>query len=72
MTAIAMPATPELRRLRCEFLAMPGLCLDVRQTARLLSVCDDEARSLLEALVDEGLLFQTASGVYRRSPRSVR
>jgi hypothetical protein len=67
-----MPTTLELRKLRCEFLAMPGLCLDVRQTARLLSVCEDEARSLLDALVDEGLLFRTAAGVYRRTQPSVR
>jgi mono/diheme cytochrome c family protein len=64
-----MLVAADLLRLRSEFLAMPGLCLNVRQTARLLSVREIDARSLLDALVDEGLLLHAVTGVYRRVPR---
>ena len=71
MPCPTVPVTADLRRLRGEYLALPGLCLNVRQAARLLSLHEDEARMLLDALVDEGLLVPTVSGIYRRvSPRS--
>ena len=38
VTTLARPVDGDLLRLRTEFLAMPGLCLTARQTARLLSV----------------------------------
>jgi mono/diheme cytochrome c family protein len=71
VTATSVPVTADLRRLRSEYLALPGLCLNVRQAARLLALHADEARGLLDALVDEGLLVHTVSGIYRRvSPLS--
>jgi mono/diheme cytochrome c family protein len=69
MPDIAVPVATDLLRLREEFLSMPGLCLDIRQTARLLSVAEADARALLDALVAEGLLVHPVSGTYRRVPR---
>jgi Fic family protein len=68
MVAIAVPVKADLIRLRNEFLAMPGLCLTVPQAARLLSVAEPEARRLLNALVEEGLLLRPVRGCYRRHP----
>jgi hypothetical protein len=67
---IMVPVTPDLVRLRSEFLSMPGLCLTVRQAARLLSVHEGEARVLLEALIDEGLLRCDGAGTFRRVPQA--
>jgi len=66
---VAAPVDADLLRLRTEFSAMPGLCLTVRQTARLLSVRASTACALLDALVAEGLLIRTISGLYKRVPR---
>jgi hypothetical protein len=46
---------------------MPGLWLTVRQTARLLSVREPKACALLDALVQDGLLVRSVSGVYKRA-----
>ena len=69
MVTLSAPVDTDLRRLRNEFAAMPGLCLTARQAARLLSVRESNARALLEALVAEGLLVRQISGLYRRAPR---
>ena len=69
VTTISPPIDRDLLRLRCEFTAMPGLCLTTRQTARLLSVREPNAGLLLEQLVFEGLLLRTAAGVYKRAWR---
>ena len=66
---LSAPVDADLLRLRNEFVAMPGLCLTVRQTARLLSVREPKARVLLDALVGEGLLLRAVSGLYTRVPR---
>jgi hypothetical protein len=69
VTTVAAPVDADLLRLRNEFLAMPGLCLTIRQTARLLSVRDTHARALLDALRAEGLLIRNGGGLYRRVVR---
>jgi hypothetical protein len=66
---LSAPVDADLLRLRNEFVAMPGLCLTVRQTARLLSVREPKACALLDALVGEGLLFRPVSGLYKRVSR---
>ena len=66
---VAAPVDADLLRLRTEFFAMPGLCLTVRQTARLLAVREPRARALLDALVAEGLLVRNGGGLYRRVVR---
>jgi hypothetical protein len=69
LTSVAAPVDADLVRLRHEFLAMPGLCLTVRQTARLLSVREAKARALLDALRAEGLVVRNGGGLYRRVVR---
>jgi Fic family protein len=66
MVAIAAPMSADLTRLRNEYLAMPGLCLTVPQAARLLSIGEADARELLTALVEEGLLVRPVRGTYGR------
>jgi hypothetical protein len=68
VTTISRPVD-DLLRLRNEFVAMPGLCLTVRQTARLLSVRETRARALLDALVAEGLVVRNGGGLFRRVVR---
>ena len=69
MVTLSAPVDADLLRLRNEFFAMPGLCLTVRQVARLLSIRQPKARVLLDALVDEGLLVRNGGGLYRRVVR---
>ena len=69
MVTLSAPVDADLLRLRTEFSAMPGLCLTVRQVARLLSVREPRARVLLDALVAEGLLVRNSGGLYRRVVR---
>lgn len=66
MVAIAALVKADLIKLRSEFLAMPGLGLTVPQAARLLSVSESDAHTLLDALVAEGLLVAASNGIYRR------
>jgi DNA-binding GntR family transcriptional regulator len=68
-TTVTAPVDVDLIRLRNEFLAMPGLCLTIRQTARLLSVRETTARSLLDALCAEGLINRHGGGLYGRVVR---
>jgi hypothetical protein len=69
MLTIDAPIAADLLRLRNEFRSMPGLCLTVAQTARLLSIREPHARALLDALVVEGLLVRSAADIYRPVPR---
>jgi hypothetical protein len=56
----------DVRRLRNEFLALPGLALSMAQTARLLSIRIPHAAAVLDALVRDGFLVHTGNGLYRR------
>jgi hypothetical protein len=67
MVTLSAPVDADLLRLRSEFATMPGLCLTVDQTARLLSVRTPKACALLDELVVDGLLVRSASGIYRRA-----
>ena len=66
MLTTSAPVDADVLRLRNEFLSLPGLRLSIPQTARLLSVREARAGSLLDALVREGFLVHTVNGVYRR------
>jgi hypothetical protein len=55
---------PALRRIRREFLEMPGLSLTVCQAARLCNVEPGRCEALLQCLVDEHLLARTEDGRY--------
>jgi predicted transcriptional regulator of viral defense system len=67
MVTLRAPVDADLLRLRTEFATMPGLCLTVDQTARLLSVRKPKACALLDSLVVDGLLVRSVSGMYRRT-----
>ena len=60
-----------LRRVKGEFIEMPGLRLTIAQAQRLWgldrSVCD----SLLGTLVDAKFLFRTRDGAFMRSDHAV-
>jgi hypothetical protein len=60
-----------LRRVKGEYLEMPGLRLTIAQAQRLWgldrSVCD----SLLGALVEAKFLFRTRDGAFVRSDHAV-
>jgi hypothetical protein len=55
---------PLVRRIRAEFLEMPGLRLTLRQAQRLWSLDAATCASLLEALVDSRFLRRTEGDVY--------
>ncbi len=57
----------DLLTLRQEFFDMPGLCLTAPQVVRLLDVPSEAADCMLTTLLQEGYLFRTTSGAYRRS-----
>ena len=58
-----------LRRVKAEFLEMPGLKLTAAQAARLLSVDAALCREVLAALVETRFLTETAkSGFVRAQP----
>ena len=60
-----------LRRVRGEYLEMPGLRLTIAQAQRLWgldrSVCD----ALLGALVEAKFLFRTRDGAYMRADHAI-
>lgn len=61
------PIDPLLRRIRDEFVEMPGLSLTERQAARLWQVPAADAGSILRALVDTRFLTRSGSGRYCRA-----
>jgi hypothetical protein len=56
--ATSLPAV----RLTAEFLEMPGLRLTTQQTARLIGVDVETAKSILSSLVERGFLRVTPNG----------
>jgi hypothetical protein len=59
-----------LRRVRAEYLEMPGLGLTPRQAARLWGVDVAMSQLLLARLAQSGFLWRNHSGAYvRRSSR---
>ena len=55
-----------LRRIRAEFVEMPGLRLTAGQAARVFGVDAPEVNRLLEILADQRFLARDARGVFRR------
>jgi hypothetical protein len=64
------PAASELaRRVRGEFMEMPGLRLNVPQAQRLWGLDASSCAAVLDALVDDGVLARTERGyALRGSP----
>jgi hypothetical protein len=59
-----------LRRIKSEFLEMPGLRLTAPQAKRLWGMDDVSCSALLAALVASGFLFQTRDGAFMRIERA--
>ena len=55
-----------MRRIRGEFLEMPGLRLTEAQARRLWNLDAAACRALLDALVDSQFLFRTRDGAFMR------
>lgn len=56
-----------LRRVRAEFLEMPGLVLTLPQAERLFGMRQDICIRILATLIGEGLLRHTPGNCYTRS-----
>jgi hypothetical protein len=56
-----------LRRVRGEFIEMPGLRLTTAQAQRLWGLDRAACDALLDALVDAKFLFRTRDGAFVRS-----
>ena len=63
-----------LRRVRGEFLEMPGMQLTEVQAGRLWNLDPASCQVLLSALVDSNFLFRTRDGAFMRieKPRPLR
>lgn len=55
------------RRVRGEYLELPGLSLEVGQAARLFGLEPGEAGRVLETLAESGFLRHTALGGFVRN-----
>jgi hypothetical protein len=55
-----------LRRVRCEFLEMPGLRLTEPQARRLWGLDPESCAAVLDVLVDAQFLFRTRDGSIMR------
>ena len=59
-----------VRRIRAEFLEMPGLCLTIEQAQRLWSLEPRTCEALLRILIDSRFLRRTDRGLFvLRRPR---
>ena len=60
-----------VRRIRAEFLEMPGLCLTIEQAQRLWCLEQRTCEALLNSLIDSRFLRRTDRGLFvlRRSRR---
>jgi hypothetical protein len=62
-----MPHHTLLKRIRAEYLEMPGLRLTPEQAQRLCGVERALCRTVLDALVDEKFLCVKSDGAYARA-----
>jgi len=53
-----------VRRIRAEFLEMPGLCLTIEQAQRLWSLESRTCEALLKSLIDSRFLRRTDRGLF--------
>jgi len=56
-----------LRRVRAEFVEMPGLRLTPAQAMRLWGLDRDSCRAVIDALIDASFLRWTQSGAVTRT-----
>ena len=64
-----MAVTTALRRVKGEYMEMPGLRLTPAQAQRLWGLDRESCQALLGALVDAKFLCQTRDGAFRRNDR---
>ena len=62
----AASMTPDLTRIRSEYIEMPGLVLTLAQAARLWGFSTQRAAELLTVLLDTGFLTCDKNTMYRR------
>ncbi len=55
------------RRVRAEFLDMPGLVLTLQQAARFFALTLSDSEQVLSQLINEQLLIRDVKGAYRRT-----
>jgi len=70
MAAQQQPFDDVLRRVRGEYIEMPGLRLTTAQTQRLWGLDRTSCDTLLGALVDAKFLFRTRDGAFVRSDQA--
>ncbi len=56
-----------LKRIRGEFLEMPGLVLTARQAERFWGLDSNRCRTLLGELIESGFLTRTRAGAFIRT-----
>jgi hypothetical protein len=66
MSHAPMTREDALRRVRGEFLEMPGLRLTQAQAQRLWGLDAHSCASLLDSLVDARFLYRTSDGAFMR------
>jgi hypothetical protein len=62
-----MTSAPLVRRIRSEFLEMPGLRLTPVQASRLWDVDRRTSEAILDGLAGVGFLFKNRDGAYLRA-----
>ena len=63
-----MTVLDQRRRIRGEFVEMPGLRLTLAQASRLWNIDRQQGEAVLNGLVDERFLFRTRDGAYMMWP----
>lgn len=63
----AMPHTALLRRIRSEYLEMPGMRLTLEQAQRLCGIEPALCKAVLDALVEARFLCLRPNGTYARA-----
>ena len=64
-----MPHNSVLRRIRAEYLEMPGLRLTLEQAQRLCGVERTLCKAMFDALVEDKFLCVKSDGAYARLTR---
>ena len=66
MTPAVIRPVDLLRRIQCEFLEMPGLCLTEPQARRLWNLDEACCAALLSELLEGGFLCRNQRGSFMR------
>jgi hypothetical protein len=72
LSAQSEPSDDLIRRVRGEFLEMPGLRVTPAQARRLWGLDDASCAALLATLLETEFVFRTRDGAYMRVERTAR